>query len=124
MSSPRKKKNMNNKTTNEVDSTHANASVESNIANTTNNCRHAIGLGTPKGYLDDAINEDNEFYVIVKSRAQARRFGKAYSKFGIVMIGWNGSCVDVAWKDEAIEKGIEFQPITASLLTRLMWYAA
>ena len=32
--------------------------------------------------------------------------------------------IKVAWEDEAIEKGIEFQPITESLLTRMMGYAA
>ena len=93
----------------------------------TNNCRKKVLLGIPKG--TSGIPQDNLWGVELKSRTQARRLAKGYSmEPSVVMIGIEEKdasvLIKVALSDEAIEKGIEFQPITESLLTRMMGYAA
>ena len=98
-----------------------------NMKNNTNNRRKKVMVGIPKGV--GGASQDNLWAVCLESRSHARRIAKGYSsEDAIVMIGVeekeDSVCVKVAWKDEAIERGIEFQPITASLLTRLMGYAA
>lgn len=95
--------------------------------NATNNCHKKVLLGLPKG--TDGITEDNLWGVEVKSRSRARKLAEGYSREpSVVMIGIDEKddsvFIKVALRDEAIEKGIEFQPITESLLTRMMGYAA
>ena len=93
----------------------------------TNNHHKKVLLGLPKGVGGNP--QDNLWGVVLKSRSQARSIGEGYSREPkIVMIGIDEKddsvFIKVAWEDEAIEKGIEFQPITESLSTRMMGYAA
>jgi len=98
------------------------------MTNNANNSRKRVLLGLPKGAGGNP--QDNLWAIRLESRSQARRLAKGYSSAepGVVIIGVEEDeervLIRVAWRDEAIERGIEFQPITESLLTRLMGYAA